>query len=113
MEAFITNSGDFVFSLTHEELDNWRKTFTLKGSLSEVGEKPSGKDFQITICDKTDRPIDYHPNYESYSQDKVVKFVCNQTAFSRLAEYGELVSRIFKTDIFLRVSDHPRAEVFW
>lgn len=113
MEAFITDGDDFVFRLTREELDSWRKTSTLKGSLLEVGEKPSGKDFQITICNKTDRPIDYDPAYVSYSQDKAVKFVCSQTAFNRLAKYGELVARIFKTDIFLRVSDHPRAEVFW
>lgn len=113
MEAFITDGDDFVFRITLEELDSWRKTSTLKGSLLEAGEKPSGKDFQITICDKTERPIDYDPDYKSYSQDKVVKFVCSQTAFSRLAKYGELVSSIFKIDIFLRVTDHPKAEVFW
>lgn len=113
MEAFVTKYGDFVFRLTLEELDNWEKKSIIRGELLEEGERPSGKNFQITICSKTIRPIDYHPTYKSYDLDKVVRLICSDRAFDQLKERGELTARIFKTDIFFRVPDHPKADVFW
>ena len=113
MEAFATKNGDFVFRLTLAELDKWDRRSTIEGELLEEGERPSGKNFRITIYPKTIRLIDYDSIYKSYDQDKVVRLICSSTAFDRLRKYSELTARIFHTDIFFRVIDHPKAEVFW
>lgn len=113
MEAFVTKHGDFVFRLTLEELVNWERKSIIEGELLDEGGRLSGKNLQITICSETIRPIDYHPIYKSYDRDKMIRLICSNRAFNRLKEYGELTARIFKTDIFFRVPDHPKAEVSW
>lgn len=111
-EAFVTECSDYSIRLTLEELIDWRKKSILKGELLEEGEKPSGKNFQITISSKIIGLMEFHPSSKSW-EDKVIKFVCSETAFNRLEECGQLTTRIFHSDMYIRIPDHPKAEVWW